>query len=174
MIKCSYCGCDNLDGAVYCMHCSKRLSELKKENNYDMNQLSDVYYSYLNNSYNTNNSRLPNNTPTNASDNNHRDYVHENQQENYFLISDEKTLFVSMLLAMIVPGFGLVYLKQVLLGVFIFLITIMLWILTGIFYYLLKIDLISVMLSISIIIYLASIAYTYKLISVENGENRII
>ncbi|AWX33515.1 hypothetical protein AW729_10610 [Methanosphaera sp. BMS] len=163
-----------MDGAVYCMHCSKRLSELNEENNYDMNQLSDVYYSYLNNSYNTNNSHPSNNTPTNASENNNMDYVHENQQENYFLINDEKTLFVSMLLAMIVPGFGLVYLKQVLLGVFIFLITIMLWILTGIFYYLLKIDLISVMLSISIIIYLASIAYTYKLISVENGENRII
>ncbi len=174
MIRCSNCGCDNLDDALYCMHCSKRLAESKNEDNFDINQLSDVYYSYLKNAHDTNNLHADKSGQSNHSSNKGENYLHDNQQEDYFIISNEKTLFISMLLAMIIPGFGLVYLKQVLLGVFIFLITILLWILTGIFYYLLKIDVVSLMLSVSIIIYLASIVYTYKLICVQNGENRII
>lgn len=174
MIRCSYCGFENRNDAVYCMHCSKKLYESKNDNSLDINQLSDVYYSYLNKNNNASNSQAYSTNPNNDSASIHGNYLHDNRQEDYFLISNEKTLFIAMLLAMVIPGFGLVYLKQVLLGIFIFLITILLWIITGIFYYLLKIDMVSLMLSVSIIIYLTSIIYTYYVMMVENGENRIL
>ncbi|RAP52167.1 MAG: hypothetical protein BZ137_09015 [Methanosphaera sp. rholeuAM130] len=142
-----------MDGAVYCMHCSKRLVE-KLSDEHNISQLSDVYYSYLNSNLN----------------NGHTGGYGINQQDNYFIVSNEKTMFISMILAMLVPGFGLVYLKQVLLGLFVFLLTILLWIMTGILYYIFKIDIIYFAMSLSIFLYLASIIYTYKLVSCDNVE----
>ena len=163
MIRCSNCGCENLDNSVYCMHCSRKL--LQRENEDNINQLSDIYYSYLNTNYNTHQSGYCND--------NHTSSVNDNQGEQYFIKSNEKNLFIAMLLSMLVPGFGLVYLKRVLLGVFIFLMTLLLWIMTGIFYYLLRVDIVSVMLSLSIMIYFASIIYTYIVVTAQNGESKL-
>ena len=146
MIKCSYCGCDNLESAVYCMHCSKKLADVKGFDD-KINHLSDVYYSYINNNYN------------------HAHLQKDDSNNNYFMTNRETTLFISMILAMIIPGTGLIYLKRVIVGLFIFLTTILLWMLTGILYYTFDVNVAAIMLALSVILYIFSIAYTYYVVS---------
>lgn len=154
MIKCQYCGYENSDNLDYCMNCSKILPVLEASDN-----LEDTANMRLNDLYNLSVEDI------NSTNNNLNNARHN------FILNDDRDVFISTFISMVIPGSGLIYLKRQKLGFVILASTIILWSLSQFLYFIAKISMVNITLSLSIILYLFNVAYTFKLaedISLEN------
>lgn len=145
MIKCQYCGYENSDNLDYCMHCSKALpirdsSKDMEDTNRRLNDLYNLSVEELN---------VTNNNSDNA------------QQK--FILNDDRDVFISTFISMVIPGSGLIYLKRQKLGFIILASTIILWTLSQFLYFIANINIVNITLSLSFILYFFNVAYTFKL-----------
>lgn len=150
MIKCSHCGYENSDNLDYCINCSKRLPI--KDDSIISDNLNDLYYSSVEDI------NLKNNYNTPPSLNGHN------------ILNDDK-LFISTIISMIIPGSGLIYLKQQRIGLIFLFTTIFLWILTQVVFSVTKTSIVNITFSISLILYFINIIYTFKIAEEDLQEN---
>lgn len=149
MVKCEYCGFENPEGYIYCMHCSKKLDSLNKENDYQNNEssvdndLRDLYYSFLNpdEKIDTSNNETHNNIP-----------IYDKP------LNIGKNQFKALILSTLVCGIGYFYLGNIKKGLLFFFSQIFLLIFAWVLFYLTNLSImVTIMYIAFIIIYLINI-----------------
>ncbi|MGI6564549.1 zinc ribbon domain-containing protein [Methanosphaera sp.] len=158
MVKCKYCGYENVEGSKYCMHCSKALFSqdadfniIIQEDNQKNNDLRDLYYSFLSNNF-MNDDYIKGHNSTNTD---------SYYPDSYYTVS--KKQFIATLLSALFTGIGYFYIHKLDRGLVFLASQLFLLFFTIILFNLLESYIIVYMMFLaSLLVYIIGICDTYR------------